>query len=606
MKKNQRKQPTNPTPQQSVKKANSPSDISPLLWALGVCTLTAMVFFPMLSNGFTNWDDQLYITENALLRGPDWSGIFSKAVVSNYHPLTVASLALNYQFSKLSPFSYHIVDWLLHILNTGLVFYFAFRLSGNQRWVAVITALLFGIHPMHVESVAWASERKDLLYTFFFLSSLLVYLQYLQQESWKKYTVALGLFALSLLSKPAAVTLPVVLLLLDWYQGRSLKDKKVWLEKLPFFGLALAFGLLTLQIQAEKAIANPEYYPLWQRMVFACYGFGAYLKGLVWPFPLSAIHPFPDAGVVPTSYYPALLIALGSVVAAWYFRKRKYIVLGIGFFAVNVVLVLQLLAFGNAVIAERYTYVPYIGLAYALAMTWANNTWPPATKNVVLGLFLLAGLGFAVSSNRQVRVWKNSQTLWTKAIEAYPNSYVARSNRGNDLVTNFQQYDEALIDYNIALEVEPNHAHSLENRTIIYLHKQNFEAAMIDAESFVKFHPDMPRAYLLRAFTADKLKKTDQAIADYGKCIELDPQNEEPRGNRGVIYYNSKQDFRAAKDDFDAGCRLNPKKGVNFVNRARCWVKFGNKAEALKDIETAKKLREGVDAALEQAAQALK
>jgi Flp pilus assembly protein TadD len=577
----------------------------PLLWALGVCAVTAVTFSPMFGNGFTNWDDPFYITENALLRGPDWAGILSQPVVSNYHPLTVATLALNYQLSGLAPRSYHVVNWLLHILNTGLVFGLAYLLSDGQRWVGATTALWFGVHPLHVESVAWASERKDVLYTLFFVAALLCYVRYLRQREWKAYGGALGLFVMSLMSKPAAVVLPVVLLLLDGYRGRSLKDRAVWLEKIPFFALALAFGVLALRVQAEKAIAQPESYPMWQRLVFAGYGFGEYIKRFFWPFPLSAVHPFPPSGVVPVAYYPSLLVTAATGVAVWHFRRIRYVVFGVGFYAVTVALVLQLLTFGNSVISERYTYVPYIGLAFALAMAWATSSWSVTARKGVLGVFLLAGLGLAVLSNRQVRVWRDSQTLWTQAIAAYPNSHVARANRGNYLATKLKRYDEGLADYTVALQSKPDHAHSLENRAIIYLHQQDYESAFADAGQLVRFHPDLARGYFLRAFAADRLGRTDQAVADYTECIARDPQNEEALTNLGIIYFNTKQDYRAARASFDAAIRINPNKGANVLNRARCWTALGNKAEALSDIETAKRLGEKVGDDLIQAARAL-
>ena len=424
----------------------------PWVLALGVCLVTSIAFLPMFANGFTNWDDPLYVIENALLRGPDWSGIFSKPVVSNYHPLTMATLALNFQASELEPFSYHFVNWLLHIINTGLVFFFAYKLSQNNLWVGVITGLFFGIHPMHVESVAWVSERKDVLYTAFFVLSLVSYLQFLQKQGWQKYAITMVFFIASLLSKPAAVTLPVVMLLIDWYKGRSLKDKKVWMEKIPFFVLAFVFGLVALQIQSEKAIAQPEFYPLWQRFVFALYGFGEYSKRLFWPFPLSTLHPFPAAATVPASYYPALILVPVLLGIAVYFRNNKHILFGLAFFAINLALVLQLLTFGNSVISERYTYVPYIGLCFALAMLWAKSSLSAGTKNVVLGIFMVVALGFTFATNKQVHVWKDSITLWTKAIDAYPTSYIARSNRGNYYVTKLGKNDEGLEDYNIALE----------------------------------------------------------------------------------------------------------------------------------------------------------
>ena len=586
-KQKQNKQTVRPSGQ---RKTETSAFGKPIFWALGVCAVTAIVFLPMFANGFTNWDDPLYVVDNALLRGPDWAGIFSKTIVSNYHPLTMATLAFNYQWSELEPFSYHLVNWLLHLFNTSLVFFFAYRLSQNNLWVGVITALFFGIHPMHVESVAWVSERKDVLYTAFFMISLLYYLQFIQKSNWQKYGLAMLFFIASLLSKPAAVTLPVVLVLIDWYKGRSLTDKKVWLEKIPFFLLALIFGIVALQIQAEKAIAQPEFYPIWQRFVFAIYGFGEYFKRLFWPFPLSTLHPFPTAATIPASYYPALIITPLLIVAAIYFRKNKHVLFALAFFAINLALVLQLLTFGNSVISERYTYVPYIGLFFGLAMLWAKSSFSAGTKNALLGIFFVVALGFAFATNQQVRTWKDSITLWTKAIDAYPSSYISLSNRANWLVTKDGKYDEGLVDYNAALATKPNHANSLENRSIIYLHKQDFTAAYKDADDLIKYYPETAKGYYLRGFVEDKLGQADNAIKDYSKAIELDVKDAESRANRGILYYNAKQDYAAAKADFEAAILINPKNPAYIINRARCWVALGNKAEAIQDAELAKQL----------------
>lgn len=575
------------------------------LWLLLPAFLSAIVFIPMLSNGFTNWDDQRYVTENAMLIGPDWKAIFSSPVVSNYHPLTMLTLAINYQVSALDPFSYHLVNWILHILNTILVAFLAYKLSSGNRWVAIITALFFGIHPMHVESVAWISERKDVLYTFFFLLALIWYNDYLRERSLKKYLVVLLWFVASLLSKPAAVTLPLILLLMDWYRGRSFRDKNFWLEKIPLFLLAALFGVLTLIYQAEEAIANPEYYPLWQKLIFAAYGFGEYFRRLFWPFPLSTIHPFPDQGIVPAIYYPSILLTFCVIGVLWFFRRNKDLLFGVVFFAINLVLVLQVLAFGNSVISERYTYVPYIGLVFSLAMLWAKSNLSPMLKNAFLALFVFAGLAFSIATNNQVKVWHDSMTLWTNAIEVYPRSYVARSNRGNYLITDLKAYDQGLIDYNIALEVMPDHINSLENRAIIFLHKEDYQAALNDAEMFIKYHPEMPRGYFLKAFTLDRLGRADEAIAEYTRSIALDPKNAEPLANRGIIFYNSKKDYVSAKADFDAAIQLDSSKGEPFLNRARCWIKSGNKAEALQDLETARKLGTLVGEEVMQAAMAL-
>jgi Tfp pilus assembly protein PilF len=380
----------------------------------------------------------------------------------------------------------------------------------------------------------------------------------------------------------------------------------VWLEKIPLFALSFLFGLLTIKYQDNvKAIAEAGMYPFWQKIVFSFYGFGEYIKRFFWPFPLSAIHPFPGSGVVPVAYFPSIIIGIASLIATWYWRKKKYILFGIGFYAVNVALVLQLLTFGHAIISERYTYVPYIGLSFLIAMVWAKSTWPEMAKKGVLFALLLACIGFAVSSFQQVQVWKNGGTLWSNAIETYPDSYIARSNRGQYLSSKLAKYDEALADYAIALQVTPNDSFSLINRATIYINQQNFAAAYADADSLVRHYPNIAKGHLFRGISGFRLGNADQAYTDLTNCIQLDPNAEEAWSFRGVVSYNSRQDYTAAKADFDRAVELSPKKGLNYKNRARCWIKFGNKAEALKDLETARQLGEQVGDDLIQAAQAL-
>src|SRR5678816_3978 len=215
-----------------------------LTWILPILLFTGICFFPMLKNNLTNWDDEYYVVQNALLRGPDWAGIFSKSVVSNYHPVTIATLAANYAMTGLDASSYLILNLLLHIINTGLVFYFIWLISGKRLWVAAFSAVVFGIHPMHVESVAWVSERKDLLYTLFFLISLIQYWRFLTTSKNKSLIYCFLFFTLSLLSKPAAIILPFVLVLLDYWYGRPIGKRSI-LEKIPFLFLSLVFAVIT-------------------------------------------------------------------------------------------------------------------------------------------------------------------------------------------------------------------------------------------------------------------------------------------------------------------------------------------------------------------------
>ena len=316
------------TPQPVVQKKN----IHPGIWMLFIAGITALVFSPMLGNGFTNWDDEGYILANGLLRGPDWKGIFTQQVVGNYHPLTILSLALNYALTELNPFSYVLFNLLLHVTNTLLVFYFIWILSEKKTWIAVFTALLFGLHPMHVESVAWISERKDVLYTLFFLLSLIQYWRYLNAGKILNYWLSFIFFILSIVSKPAAIVLPLVLFLLDYWKGRSFnrtafRESRLWrkviIEKIPFFIVSVAFAVITLKIQSQTAVAGLDVYPLWMRLFFAFYVVMIYCFRFFIPYPLAAFHPYPD----PENLSPAILLSplfgIALVIFLWKQRKNK-------------------------------------------------------------------------------------------------------------------------------------------------------------------------------------------------------------------------------------------------------------------------------------------
>lgn len=331
-----------------------------------IILITFIAFLPVLQNGFVNFDDDRYILNNPMLASINLSDIFSSYIVGNYHPLTMLIYAIEYQFFGLNAGGYHAVSLLLHLLIVILVFYVVLSLS-NRKEVALVASLLFGIHPLHVESVAWASELKDLLYTFFFLASWLCYLRYLKEPKRKFYFYCLFLFLLSLLSKGMAVSLPVVLLLTDYFKGRKL-NAKAWLEKAPFFALSIIFGIVAIIAQKSGgAIQDLEVYPLVQRIAFACYGFITYLLKFVVPYELCTYYPYPLKSVagIPGWYYIYPIVLLALIAFVFYsLRFSKKFFFGIGFFTITVFLVLQLLPVGNTIMADRYSYIPSIGIFY--------------------------------------------------------------------------------------------------------------------------------------------------------------------------------------------------------------------------------------------------
>ena len=306
-----------------------------LYWGTGIAIITLIVMFPSFYTGFINFDDLQYVTQNSYIRNLNSENLRAILLTDvngtgNWHPLTMLSLALDYMFSGSNPKGYHLTNILLHILNTLLVFRFTFmvckRLKIKEYLLLSVTAsLLFGVHPMHVESVAWVSGRKDLLYTCFYLVSLLFYLEYTVKPKRYYYFLSMLFFILSLLSKAMAVTLPVVLILVDHMSDRRQKDRKVILEKIPFFTLAIIFGIVAVFTQKSGGATEIIRNRFFDQVVFASYGFTEYILKLIWPFHLSPYYPYPERihGAIPLPIYLSLISILILIYLLYYFVRRQ-------------------------------------------------------------------------------------------------------------------------------------------------------------------------------------------------------------------------------------------------------------------------------------------
>jgi protein O-mannosyl-transferase len=362
--------------QAPLKKKNTGAsfNINALILAAVIAVITYISFSPSFKNDFNNWDDPTYVTENPIVQSDktQWNEIFTKPVSLNYHPLTILTLAWNYQSAdkeggKVDATVFHEWNVWIHLLNTLLVFYFIWLLSGRQLLTAAFTAAVFGVHPMHVESVSWVSERKDVLYTLFFLLSCISYLHYTDKKKILYLALSFILFALSCLSKAVAVIIPLVFIAIDYFNYPKWEWRRL-IEKIPFFLLSLYIGMKAYTIQATDAIAKKEVFTLFQRLMFGSYGAMIYLAKFFVPLHLTAFYPYPttdSAGKVPLIFYisPLIWVALGLLV--WYgLKKYRALSFGIVFFFITIVLVLQFLSVGSAIMAERYSYVPYIGIAF--------------------------------------------------------------------------------------------------------------------------------------------------------------------------------------------------------------------------------------------------
>ena len=565
-----------------------------LICILPILIFTGICFLPMLNNHLTNWDDEYYVVQNALLRGPDWAGIFSKPVVSNYHPVTIATLALNYSMTELDASSYLITNLLLHLINTGLVFYFIWLISGKKLWVAAFTAIVFGVHPMHVESVAWVSERKDVLYTLFFLLSLIQYWYFLASKKNKNLIYCFLFFALSLLSKPAAIILPFVLVLLDYWYGRPIGKKSIP-EKIPFLFLSLVFAVVTVKLQSKTAIAGLEFYPLWSRFFFATYTSMTYIIRFFIPYPLSTFHPFPVTKSLGWQIMLSPLFMLALLAVIWFKRKNKLLVFSFFFLMINLALVLQIISIGGTLLAERYTYVPYIGVAFFIGMLLDKYT-VRINKSLLWGIPAVVILIFGIITFQRTKVWKDSDTLWTNVIKYYPNSSVPRTNRANYLVRissepeNKGRQNEllqrALEDCNEAIKLPINHAKVYENRQNIYLRLNKDSLALSDASALIRLEPANRLGYYTKGVAYQRFNMFDSALTYFNKCLEISPNTDFALNNRGTILFNNYKKYNEALADFSKAIQINPQ-GDYYLNRSYCYYQLGQIDLAKADVRIA-------------------
>jgi len=554
-----------------------------------ILLLTFLVYIPSFKGMFV-WDDNNYIQNNPLITSINLKALFSTYVMGNYHPLTMLGYAIEYQFFGLNATGYHVINLLLHVINVLLVFYTVFYLS-NKAIVALIACLFFGIHPMHVESVAWASELKDLLYSLFFLASYIFYIKYLKEQHKRFYFFSLLLFLCSLLSKGMAVSLPLVLLLTDYFKGRKITRQTI-IEKLPFFLLAIIFGIVAVLAQkSSSSIQEITSFTFFQRIVFASYGFITYLFKLLLPFNLSAFYPYPikTGESLPAYYYfyPLILLMLVALVV-YSFRFSKKFFYSLSFFTATIFLVLQLLPVGDAVMADRYSYIPSIGLFY---LAGEGFYWLWNRNNKILS-FILAGaftIFFSVGTYARCSVWENGLSLWNDVIDKYPTVAVAYNNRGGTLL-NEKRYEDAIRDFSKAIELRPDFYDAYNNRGILLTEMQRNEEALRDYNKAIEFGPNHAQVYSNRGLLLMEFNKNKEALADFNKAIELQPDYSQAYYNRGLLAMNEGRKEQAYSD-YAMAIKLNPAYYEAYINRGVLFQNENKFDEAIIEYNKAAELQ---------------
>jgi protein O-mannosyl-transferase len=600
---------------------------SSAVWLVMIVVLILIAYSPLFKASFTNWDDPKYIDENPLIMNFGWESIkqiFSGFMMGHYHPLTILSIAFDHLIFRNNAAGYHFTNLLLHIFNSILVFLLLGKLQSDKK-ITIISSLLFAVHPMHVESVAWISERKDVLFAFFFLLSAYIYFSYLDGKKIKWYLLSFFIFLLACLSKSAAITLPFCLLMIDYLMGRSLKDPKIYMEKIPFLVLSVVFGILS--IYANKPLdADTEAVILsWgDRMLYSVYGFVLYLFKLLLPVRLSAWYPYPGGQYF---YYFAAIAILVIISIAYLifkqYKKNTLIIFSTLFFIINIILVLQVLPARSTVIAERYTYIPsitfFLLMAYLYHQYYEKNKKHRLTATSLLIIYI--GVMALFTFNRS-RIWKDSQTLWENVLNKNPDVAVALNNLGlaksdlglySEAISSFDRLimikpdfsdayvnrgfarerlidsTGALQDYSRAIELDPNSILAYSNRAMLWSDLNDSVYAFKDINYALKLRPNEPLLLRNLGLIYVKFNNLSEGLKQLNAAIELNNNYSLAYENRGYIKHLTGK-FNSAIEDYDKAIKLSPKSADSYFNRAASWFKLGKNNNACKDLKKSSEL----------------
>ena len=562
--------------------ATQHKNLIPVLICLALAILTVITFGTLKDCGFINFDDNIYVYENAYVQsGLNWNSIgqaffsFELVKISGYwHPLTWLSLMLDYQIFGLNPSGYHLMNLLFHVLNTILLF-LIFRRMTKTLWPSAFVAALFAIHPLHVESVAWITERKDVLSTFFWMLTMGAYSYYVEHPGFRRYFFVLLFFILGLMSKPMLVTLPFVLLLLDYWPLQRFQEIKPDHKVQPEVSKSVTSDKQKKKSKKKNAIAiketlevkkpaDPEYkwsliYPLlWEKVPAFCPGntfeyrniyrrtksrsyliieelplgvrignalvsYITYIGKMIWPSNLAVLYPYP--GLLPPWQVLGsvfLLIAI-TLVVIWRVKKFPYLATGWLWYIGTLVPVIGIVQVGSQAMADRYTYIPLIGLFIMVAWGVPDllKKWN-YRKEILLASSALSILCLSIITWTQVGYWQNNITLYDHTLKVTDNNWLIYNNRGI-AYNGLGNYRQAIEDYDRAIEIKPDYAEAYYNRGIVYVALGNYRQAIEDYSRAIEIKPGYAEAYYNRGIAYNGLGNYRQAIEDFSRAIEIKP-----------------------------------------------------------------------------------
>lgn len=546
-----------------------------ILLAMVLAAVTVTVYWQVGTHDFVGYDDGCYITENPHvatgLTGSNFRWAFTAVHASNWHPITWLSHMTDVQLYGLNPQGHHLTNIWIHTLSTALLFVLLFRLT-CQIWQSGFVAALFALHPLHVESVAWAAERKDVLSAFFWFSTLLLYASYAKKRSIPSYLLALVAFLLGLMAKPMLVTLPIVMLLLDYWPLNRFRESghntpppvcgsrmiALVREKIPFVACSLLSSLLTIYAQHQGgALKSLQTIPFLPRVTNACVAYATYLSKTLWPVNLAVFYPLP--ATIPLWHIIASLFLLLLVSAATLAAGKRYPYLPVGWFwfILTLVPVIGIVQVGDQALADRYTYIPLIGLFIMAAWGIPELTrhLPYRTAiNVLLATVSLTVL--TALTWQQIGYWQNSITLFSHAARTIPANYLARFNLGS-LYEKKGDFAAAIREYEEALAINPTDIKTLTNLGSALARNREFDAAVGVFRHILELNPDDVMVHTNMGNALSEKGDLDAAVKAYGEAISRDPAYVAAHLNLAITFVKS-GDLDEAIREYETALQLKP------------------------------------------------
>jgi|SRR5208337_673695 Flp pilus assembly protein TadD len=579
-----------------------------LIVYIALTIVTLAVFWQVNLYDFINFDDQVYVTQNSHIQSGISLDSFRWALSTKYfdlwHPLVWMSFMLDYKLVGLNAGGYHITNLILHILSALFLFWLFNRMTGAV-WKSAFVAAIFALHPLHVESVAWISERKDVLGAFFWMLTLCLYVYYTEKPVIKRYLPVEISFVCALMSKPMVVTLPLVMILLDYWPLKRFKSKTtgnnlaevlpvkvslwpLW-EKIPFFILSAALVIMTLYSPDKPSV---KVFPLGSRIANMPVSVVTYLEETLWPHDLAIFYPFSEQLPIWQVLGAAAGILVISAAVIIMMRRLPYLFVGWLWYAISILPVIGILQVGGFSMADRYHYLPSIGIAVMLA--WGIPLFFK-NENTRKKILFPAGVIFigilSLITWQQCGYWKNSMTLFNHALRVTKNNYLVHNNIAPSLAEE-GRIEEAIYHYNEAIRSMPDNVLInvgnilYNNRGGAYAQLGRYQRALEDFNKAIRLQPYYADSYYFRGNTYANMGQYQQAIEDYNKAIALKPVYADAYYKRGIVYNNLRR-YRYAIANFDEALRLKPDYADAYNDRGEYYLKQGDKIQGCYDARKA-------------------